>query len=288
MYYVYILKNPITALPFYVGVAKVNRCSNRPREQDHIHEAIKYAKGLKITSPNRHKLNTILQILDQGLDVVIEIYKHYNIESLAFTDEIELIKHFGRKDIGTGILTNMTDGGEGRVNPSLESRRKQSLATKGKQSHAKGKKLGRYSEERKQIVKQKIAYKKQSKTAAERKVEYENRRNGQLGKIPWNKGKTKETDTIIAECARNKLGVARIDMIGNVPWNKGKTKETDEKIAMLSAQWKGRSAPNKGVPSKQKGRTYEEIYGKEKAEELKELRRLKKIEYWQNKQDLAK
>ena len=76
---------------------------------------------------------------------------------------------------------------------------------------------------------------------------------------------------------------------GRIPWNKGLTKETHSSLAELgesiSRRSKGKTAHNKGIPSGKKGMTYEEIYGPEKAAELKEKRRLKKIEYWKNKND---
>jgi len=43
----------------------------------------------------------------------IQILEYFSNEEDAFAKEIELIKHYGRKDIGTGILRNLTDGGEG-------------------------------------------------------------------------------------------------------------------------------------------------------------------------------
>lgn len=62
-------------------------------------------------------------------------------ESRAFEIEKELIRKYGRKDIGTGILLNRTDGGEG------QSGRKMSVETKRKLSESKrGKKLGAQSE----------------------------------------------------------------------------------------------------------------------------------------------
>lgn len=43
----------------------------------------------------------------------IKILKEHLTEDEAKLLEIELIKEYGRKDLGTGILRNMTDGGEG-------------------------------------------------------------------------------------------------------------------------------------------------------------------------------
>jgi hypothetical protein len=45
-------------------------------------------------------------------------------ETGAFEGEKLLIAIYGRKDLGTGILRNRTDGGEGASNPSMETRRK--------------------------------------------------------------------------------------------------------------------------------------------------------------------
>jgi len=55
-------------------------------------------------------------------------------EQSAFDLEINLIRSYGRKDIGTGILRNMTDGGEGTSGAvlSIETRRKISESMKGR------------------------------------------------------------------------------------------------------------------------------------------------------------
>ena len=42
-------------------------------------------------------------------------------ESEAIELEVFLIKEYGRRDLGTGCLINLTDGGEGVFNPSKES-----------------------------------------------------------------------------------------------------------------------------------------------------------------------
>ena len=53
-----------------------------------------------------------------------------NVGSLAI--ERRLIKWYGRKDIGTGILQNRTAGGEGGEDISIEARQKISKANSGK------------------------------------------------------------------------------------------------------------------------------------------------------------
>jgi hypothetical protein len=49
-------------------------------------------------------------------------------EQQALDLEIELINHYERKDLNTGILHNRTNGGEGISNPSFETREKMSHA----------------------------------------------------------------------------------------------------------------------------------------------------------------
>jgi hypothetical protein len=63
------------------------------------------------------------------------IYLKQNLtEEEAFKHEIYMIDVFGRKDLGTGILHNRTDGGEGSSGciPSEETKRKLSEVNKGK------------------------------------------------------------------------------------------------------------------------------------------------------------
>tara|TARA_R100000315_G_C5217602_1_gene130260 strand:+ start:48 stop:1295 length:1248 start_codon:yes stop_codon:yes gene_type:complete len=45
-------------------------------------------------------------------------------EKEAWDYEREMIQFYGRKDLGTGILRNLSDGGEGPANPSPEARRR--------------------------------------------------------------------------------------------------------------------------------------------------------------------
>ena len=58
----------------------------------------------------------------------IQIVKSGMSEYDAHQLEIKLISQYGRKDLGTGILINLTNGGEGLSNPSTETRNKMAEA----------------------------------------------------------------------------------------------------------------------------------------------------------------
>jgi hypothetical protein len=67
----------------------------------------------------------------------IKIIKDNLTEEEAFNLEINLIEQYGRQDLGTGILKNKTDGGEG-CSLSDETKQKLSIAGKGKIPWNKG------------------------------------------------------------------------------------------------------------------------------------------------------
>jgi hypothetical protein len=107
--------------PYYIGKGKGNRAYK------------KHQKGISVP-----KDKSRIIFLKQNLT-----------EAEAFRHEIYMIAVFGRKDLGTGILHNKTNGGEGpsgwvpseetrrklseaNKNPSEETRRKLSEANKGK------------------------------------------------------------------------------------------------------------------------------------------------------------
>ena len=82
--------------PFYAGKGSGNRCNN------HL-----YCNG------NNPYLNRkIRKILSLGYEIPIVKVQENLIECNAFRLEIDLIKTIGRKDLGTGPLLNLTDGGE--------------------------------------------------------------------------------------------------------------------------------------------------------------------------------
>jgi len=92
--------------PYYIGKGKGNRA---------------YRRGKTDIKPPKDKSRIL--ILKQNLT-----------EQEAFKHEIYMIAVFGRKDLGTGILHNRTDGGEGMsgFTNSEKTKRKLSEANKGK------------------------------------------------------------------------------------------------------------------------------------------------------------
>ena len=120
-FYVYIYKNPLKNNdPFYVGKGKGDRFLYHLKEKKSV---------------NPHKSNTIKQIRTQGLEPIIEIYINNLIENDAFEVEKNLIKFFGRRNIKTGGLTNLTDGGEGVSGVIWSNEHRQIQAKRMKGNH---------------------------------------------------------------------------------------------------------------------------------------------------------
>jgi hypothetical protein len=126
--------------------------------------------------------------------------------------EIFWISIYGRRDNGTGCLVNLTDGGDGAVNPSEETKQKISQAHKGKTPWNKGKSL---SEETRQKLSQ--AHK---------------------GKTPWNKGKPRSEET------RQKISQA---LMGEKHPQYGKPHSEETKQKMSQAK---NGNPSQKKPSK--------------------------------------
>ena len=89
--------------------------------------------GYRITHPTRNIPKPPTK------DRIIFLKKNLNEEE-AFKHEIYMIAIFGRRNNGTGILRNLTDGGEGNSGyvPTKETRNKISISNKGKIAWNKG------------------------------------------------------------------------------------------------------------------------------------------------------
>lgn len=111
-YYVYAyLREDRT--PYYIGKGRDRRISDNRR------------RARMPTDPSR----------------IVKLHENLS-EPEAFQKEKELIAFYGRKDLGTGILRNLTDGGEGSSNLNPETIEKKRLAQTGKKhSEATRKKI---------------------------------------------------------------------------------------------------------------------------------------------------
>lgn len=164
-YYTYILINSINSQPFYVGKGV------RSRMYQHKRDAL---------NPNychRSVHRKIQSVMNKGGDVLYKKVGQVS-ESAAFESEIKMIEQYGRKDLGTGILCNLTDGGDGgsKVNPESVERR--AAKHRGMKRSEESKKL--MSEVQKELAKERqeqYGWKKDPKSEATRVA----KRTG----VPW-------------------------------------------------------------------------------------------------------
>ena len=167
--------------PYYIGKGKGDRA---------------YKKSKNDIKPPKDKSRVIL--LKQNLS-----------ENEAFNHEKYMIDIFGRKDLGTGILHNRTDGGEGSSGwvPSEETRRKISEASKGN-TYMLGKTLSeetkrKMSETRKGKTHSEETKKKQSEVKKGKTFSEEHRRN--LSEAQKGKSLSEETRRKMSETRKGKI-----------------------------------------------------------------------------------
>jgi len=102
-FYVYYLIDPRNNLPFYVGKGYDYR----------MYEHEWCTKRGKVPNNNKHLYYKIKQILKESVGIIYKKVLENVVEKMAFDRETNDIKKYGRRDNGTGILCNLTDGGEG-------------------------------------------------------------------------------------------------------------------------------------------------------------------------------
>jgi hypothetical protein len=152
---------------FYIGIGK-----NKLRA---------YSKKYR----NKYWINIVNKI-DYSVEILYENIEYNEAKEL----EIFLISLYGRKDIGTGILCNLTDGGEGTLGiiriVSDKTKQKQKERMLGNQ-HLLGHK---HSEE----TKKKISESNKGRKMSEKNKEI--LRSISKGRKPWTYGKNHSKQTI--------------------------------------------------------------------------------------------
>jgi hypothetical protein len=99
--------------PFYIGISN-DMSQRRSREKT-----------------RRSKLwNRIVDKTDFDVEILFDDIPYHEAKS----KEIEFIKLYGRIDLGNGTLANLTNGGDGTINPSQETRDKISKVNKGRKN----------------------------------------------------------------------------------------------------------------------------------------------------------
>lgn len=131
VFYVYMLVDPFSDLPFYIGKGYNGR-------------SYQHLLPCNYNNGRSYKNNKIRKILKKGSIPKVEIVSEKLSELDALKLEGELIKKFGRKVDGSGILTNILEGGTeqyGKNNPNYGNKwsdeQKEKLSKKkiGKPGH---------------------------------------------------------------------------------------------------------------------------------------------------------
>lgn len=189
--------------PFYIGKGKNNRLYD--------HWTNKYYKGE--FEKNRHKNRKLKKIEDYGLLPIIFLLYNNLPQEVANNIEKLVIKRIGRYDLGKGPLCNLTDGGDGTINSSAESRKKISDALKGKPSCRLGSKHT-------EATKRKIATKSSKQMKGIPRTEYEKQciSRTHKGKVVSEETRKRISESHKGQKAWNKglIGVQKA-------WNKGKS-----------------------------------------------------------------
>jgi hypothetical protein len=201
--------------PYYIGKGKGNRI---------------YFKGKgEIKSPKNKSRIIFL--------------KHNLTEEEAFKHEIYMIAVFGRKDLGTGILRNKTNGGDGisGLVHTEESKRKMSESHKGENNHF-------YGKSHSQETKDKISDLKRGK--------YIGNENHMFGKNHSQETKDKISNLRKGKCVGDK----------NPMFGKRHSQETKDKIGNLK-KGKPFSEEHKRKMSEVKRGEKNSFYGKRHSQE---------------------
>jgi hypothetical protein len=218
-YYVYEIWEDGAETPFYVGKTH----DVEQRKQAHLKN-----KNTTRMLPVHFKLQKLLR---ENVSFDFRTVAECDTEEASFQLEQELISKYGRLDLGTGPLFNMTAGGEGVSGwiPDAEVRAKWSEQRKGKVPSNKGTsyKHTNQSKRKGKPWSEKQRQQHDQLTEEQKKTRSANMVNAQKGKVPSKSQNTAHS----------------IKMTGDGNPNYGKT-----------GVWAGKVGPRKGMTSPVKGK----------------------------------
>jgi len=191
--------------PFYVGLGHDNR------KFSHFDEAKRKKKK------NSHKLNKIRKIIREGYKPIIEVFKGKLSFEGAIEQEIKLIKKIGRRNIGTGPLTNMTDGGEGMIGYKHDKKTKSKISKsfqKYIRNLSKKEKEEFYQSRRKAWLGKHHSKKTRLQMSAAQKGKRKSKKACEAMKEAWKKRSHKFPRSVCRKMSKSRLGI--------MPWNYGK------------------------------------------------------------------
>lgn len=254
-FYVYYLRRPDKAdpfepekgQPFYIGKG-CNGCHLEHRKEA---EKLKHKPGKKVI-----KIHVIHSLWKKGLDFKVDIVFDDLTEQEAFDTEKEAIKAYGRIDLETGCLANMTNGGEGtfgHIQP--ESQRKRSREANLGNTHNLGKNL---SEETKDKIRQKAIGRPKSKEHREAISK------AQKGKIISEETRRKTSNTLKGR-KRGSPSLETIEKMRKSLTGRHLSEEHKEKMRAIGKE--------KGFPEKARIKGIQANTGAKRSEEAKQRMR---------------
>jgi hypothetical protein len=257
-FYVYFLRRPdkedplVPGLwqPFYVGKGHGKRVNSHRKEAENL------LKDSNSYNPNVIKNSIIHKLWNQDFDFIEEVVIANISEEDSFYYEMEAITAYGRIDLGTGCLANLTNGGEGSSGylHTEEALEKMSIAQKIRLKNPEDNPFynKHHDEETKQVM---STLKLGIPLTEEHKQNLRGPRPNSSGENHWAYGKTPSEET------RRKQSVA---MKGKPGPNKGKS-PSEETRRKQSESMSGEKNPNYGKPlsEEQKIKLSESLKGRE-------------------------
>jgi hypothetical protein len=165
--------------PFYIGKGK------KGRYLSHLNE-----NNLTMNTFMNNKLKKILKLVSEPF--VIKLYENLTEEE-AYNIEIDLISKIGKRSKKQGPLTNLSDGGGG--------------------SPMRGEEHANWGKSLKESTKKKISERLKLNNPMHNPEVSEKVRQKNLGREPWNKGKSEKRPEVIKKLSQKKIKYKNIKAV---------------------------------------------------------------------------